>query len=123
MSCNVWTPRKDVWRKGYRLFAYELMNEYYDWEEDPMCDCCPAQKYRKSLHKWEINVYKTYAYREGNRNYVATCHEIGARLKNIPEDMFNALWEELTTTNVPFNALKARFEDEELKAEAIRLIP
>ena len=141
MSDYVWYRRDVKFCKGYALVLFECMDEYYDWERDPMCDCTPARKYKDHTGKWELRVHRTYAYMderynpygnsyalESRKNGVAEfCHVVicdeGFSTNSIPESVLNALVDKLTAENSPFNKAKDLIEDTKLTIEAEELIP
>lgn len=128
MSDYVWRPRESTYRKGYLIRTWELMDEYYDWEEDPMCDCTPARKYRKSTGEWEACVYRTYAYTKETftnvyTDFVGVCDEAWAKAGHLCKDVFDKLMAKLTSEDIPLKDVKSLFETAVLESEAIRLMP
>ena len=141
MSDSVWHRRGVKFCKGYALVLFECMNEYYDWEEDPMCDCTPARKYKKPTGNWELRVHRTYAYMDEHYNpygdsfsltsrkngvteicHVVICDE-GFSTNSIPENVLDTLVNKLTAENIPFNKARELLEDTKLTIEAEELIP
>ena len=131
MSCLYWAERKSMWRRGYYAVANELMEEYYDWELDPMCDCTPAQKVYKKRGKWNIIVYKTYIQDEVRMisgkwtpcYYACTCRERYAKTGELTKEKFDEMWEKLSTEDLLPKDVAAYFEEEKLEAEILTLIP
>ena len=131
MSRYVWTERKDMWRRGYYAIAKELMEENYDWELDPMCDCTPARKFLSKTGAWKIVVYKTYIQDEVRmisgkwtpRYWACICSELHASIENLTKDKLDEMWEKLSTEDILPKDIPAYFEEEKLEAEIAKFIP
>ena len=96
--------RKDMWRNGYYVVAYELMKWCYDWEIDPMCDCTPAQKVWEHTGEWEIDVYKAYIDTDGRT--IRTCREKSCTADRISKDEAIKIWWNIENKFIPLNAVR-----------------
>lgn len=115
---KVWKTRKTTWANGYYIIVSELVEELYDWELDPMCDCTPAQKVYFPTGKWAVDVSKVYIterfYTVNNVVKVAytahTCYDPCAKVSNITHEEAINIYMNLTTKKIPVTTIKEHFD-------------
>ena len=116
---HFWASRKAEWFHGGFVWVDELMERYYLWEVEPMCDS--FNKCVRSCNEWKITVKRSYIEPDGK--HITTCNEVFAEAKEIPEDVAMKLYGEVVSNKYRLPAIKDMFEDAEYTAEAVRVIP
>lgn len=113
-----WATRKDDWFHGGYVWVHELMERYYLWEVEPMCDS--FNKCVRSCNEWTVVVKRSYIEPDGKS--ITTCNEAFARAENLPKEDAMKLYEEIMSNKYRLPEIKEMLKDAELTAEAKRLI-
>lgn len=114
-----WATRKAEWFHGGHVWVHELMERYYLWEIEPMCDS--FNKEVRSCNEWKVVVKRTYIEPDGR--HITTCNESFAEADELPEEVAMELYEKVISNKYRLPAIKEMFEDAQYTTEAMRLMP
>ena len=114
-----WAIRKDDWFHGGYVWVYELMERYYLWEVEPMCDS--FNKCVRTCNEWRIVVKRSYIEPDGKR--ITTCNEAFAEAEITSKETAMTLYNKVMSNEYRLPAIKELFENAQYEDEAVRLIP
>ena len=114
-----WKERKGEWFHGGYVWVYELLEEYYLWEVEPMCDS--FNKNIRSTGEWAITVKRSYL--DFGGKHVSTCAEPYVKAEGLSKEVAMELYDKIMTNKYRLPEIKTFVLDAEYTAEAMRLIP
>jgi len=116
---SYWATRKSDWFHGGYVWVHELMERYYLWEIEPMCDS--FNKGVRSCNEWNVIVKRSYIEPDGKR--ITTCDEAFAKADNLSKEDAMKLYEAIMSNKYRLPEIKEMLEDVVFTAEAEKLIP